>query len=146
MILPVNIKRADNSFYVDPPTYSTVGSGCFDIRSAETKIIQPSSQEVFKTGWCFEIPDGYVMLCFGRSGLGVKHGISPTNCVGVIDSDYRGEVVCPLYNHFDTPYEVKVGDRIMQGVIVPYPKCIFVEKEVLSETSRGSGGLGSTGI
>lgn len=128
------------------PKYASTGAGCFDFVATETKTIYPKSQEVFKCGVAFEIPEGMVMLMYGRSGLGFKHGLSLTNCVGVIDSDYRGEVHCALYNHFTTPFTICAGDRIAQGMIIPVPHVNFETVAELSTTERGQNGFGSTGI
>lgn len=141
--MKIKIKKKDPS--VKTPVYSSNGAACFDIFSNEDMVITPLTQKVFKTGLYFEIPEGYVMLIYGRSGLATKNGVSPTNCVAVIDSDYRGEVHCALYNHFFHGYHIRKGDRICQAMVVPYPKIEFEEVDNLSETLRGAGGIGSTG-
>ena len=92
-----------------------------------------------------EIPQGLVGLVFCRSGLGVKHGVSLPNCVGVIDSDYRGELIVPLRNFGDNPYTVQPGERIAQLVLLPVFLLPVEEVEELSQTQRGEGGFGSTG-
>ncbi|MDR0591605.1 MAG: dUTP diphosphatase [Candidatus Nomurabacteria bacterium] len=97
------------------------------------------------TGVAAEIPPGYVGLIFARSGLATKRGICPANAVGVIDSDYRGEIIVALYNEFDDVGDIEYHERIAQLVIVPYLQCEAVEVDSLSETSRGAGGFGSTG-
>lgn len=128
------------------PTYATDGSGCFDIYASDAGDIYEST--VFSTGLSFEIPEGYVMLVFSRSGHGFKNDIRLANCVGVIDSDYRGELKVKLTN--DSKYRlfftVNKGDRIAQALIIPYEKVQFLEVDDLSETERGTGGFGSTGI
>lgn len=101
---------------------------------------------MFGTGLSIEVPKGHVLLVFSRSGMGVKHGITLVNSVGVIDSDYRGEVCVPLINQSDKQYIVRMGDRIAQGIIIPYPEVEFIESEELSETDRGVNGHGSTGV
>ena len=92
-----------------------------------------------------EIPQGYAGLIYARSGLASKKGLAPANKVGVIDSDYRGEVKVALHNHSNTAQTVNMGERIAQLVITPFLKAEFAEAEALEETERGSGGFGSTG-
>ena len=92
-----------------------------------------------------EIPDGYVGLVYARSGLATKSGLAPANKVGVIDSDYRGEIKGALYNHSSEVRKVECGDRIAQMVIAPYLKVEYEEVDDLSDTARGAGGFGSTG-
>ncbi len=96
------------------------------------------------TGLSIEVPEGYFGGIFARSGLAVKEGLRPANCVGVADSDYRGEYIVALYNDSDTAKTVHHGDRIAQLLVLPYLECEFEEKE-LTKTQRGSGGFGSTG-
>ena len=92
-----------------------------------------------------EIPEGYVGLIFARSGLATKRGLAPANKVGVIDSDYRGEIMVALHNHSPIAQTVDGGERVAQISIVPFLKADFTEAEALSETVRGEGGFGSTG-
>lgn len=96
------------------------------------------------TGLSVEVPSGFFGGIFARSGLATKQGLRPANCVGVADSDYRGEYIVALYNDSGTAKTVRHGDRIAQLVILPFLECEFEERE-LSETERGSGGFGSTG-
>lgn len=98
------------------------------------------------TGISMAIPDGYFGAIFARSGLATKNGLRPANCVGVIDSDYRGEIIVALHNDSDSEYTVRDGERIAQLVIMPYLAVDFVESDTLDETDRGSSGFGSTGI
>lgn len=97
------------------------------------------------TGISMAIPNGYFGAVFARSGLATKNGLRPANCVGVIDSDYRGEIIVALHNDSVDEYTVKDGERIAQLVIMPYLPVDFVETDTLDETDRGSGGFGSTG-
>lgn len=97
------------------------------------------------TGLAMAIPEGYVGLIFARSGLATKHGLTPANCVGVIDSDYRGEIVVALVNLGAEDYVIQPGERIAQLVIVPCAQPTLTEAETLPETLRGEGGFGSTG-
>ena len=126
------------------PRYATDGSGCFDLFYKEDYEEEFDLVLEVSTGLSFEIPEGYVMLVFSRSGHGFKHDVRLSNCVGVIDSDYRGEVKVKLrgdeYNNLDFKY----GDAVAQAMIVPVPKVSFIEVQTLSETARGEGGFGST--
>lgn len=133
------------------PVYATDGAGCFDLHALESEfdILTSSLPVKVSTGLSFEIPEGYVMLVFSRSGHGFKHGIRLSNCVGVIDSDYRGEVKVKLHKDstlLNQVFRVNKGDRIAQAMIVPIPKIEFVEVDELSDTERGDSGFGSTGM
>ena len=97
------------------------------------------------TGISMAIPEGYFGAIFARSGLATKNGLRPANCVGVIDSDYRGEIIVALHNDSANEFTVKDGERIAQLVIMPYLSVDFVVTDTLDETDRGSGGFGSTG-
>lgn len=127
------------------PTYATDGSGCFDIYSRNNGGVYNSL--VCSTGLSFEIPEGFVMLVFSRSGHGFKNDVRLSNCVGVIDSDYRGELKVKLSNDSKdfSVFYVNKGDRIAQGIVIPYPRVKFVEVDELTSTERGVGGFGSTG-
>ena len=129
------------------PVYATEGAAAFDINAGLDKavIINPKSAENIGTGLSFEVPTGYVMLVFSRSGHGFKSGIRFVNCVGVIDSDYRGEVRVGLRNDGITPYIVQPGERVAQAMILPAQQVSLVECSELSDTTRGTGGFGSTG-
>lgn len=115
---------------------------CFD---EEVLIVGAHETVMVPTGLAMEIPDGYFGAIFARSGLASKKGLRPANCVGVIDSDYRGEVIVALHNDSDIPRGILPGERIAQMVILPYENAIYVESDRLSDTERGSGGFGSTG-
>ena len=126
------------------PTYATDGSGAFDMYAAECDNGGWGLQyhnDTFGTGLSFEIPEGHVMLVFSRSGHGFNYGASLVNSVGVIDSDYRGEVVVKL----NTEIIATVGDRIAQAIILPIPRITFQETDELTTTERGTNGFGSTG-
>jgi dUTP pyrophosphatase len=97
------------------------------------------------TGIAVEIPEGYFGAIFARSGLATKRGLRPANCVGVVDADYRGELIVALHNDTEFPQEVSEGERIAQLVIIPHLSVRFVEVDDLSSTERGEGGFGSTG-
>ena len=111
-----------------------------------TKItVSPHSTQKIGTGIAVAIPDGYFGAIFARSGLAAKSGLRPANCVGVADSDYRGEYIVALHNDTDEPKTVENGERIAQLVIMPFLSAEFNEVEELDSTERGSGGFGSTG-
>lgn len=128
------------------PVYATDGSGCFDLYSTDDAVIHPGQAKDVGTGLSFEIPEGHVMLVFSRSGHGFKSGVRLSNSVGVIDSDYRGEVRVKLHNDgASLDFRVQAGDRVAQAMIVPIPKVKFTFTDKLTDTQRGEGGLGSTG-
>lgn len=150
--LKIKLKSPD----VKPPTYSTDGAGCFDIRATSfihlgqlsqddwTIAITKDNNVTFGTGLFFEVPQGKVMLIFSRSGHGFKNDVRLANCVGVIDSDYRGELMVKLTSD-DGLLIVNEGDRIAQAMLIDVEQVQFEIVEELSETERGAGGLGSTG-
>ena len=111
----------------------------------ENITIAPGETYFVHTGLATEIPDGLVGLIYARSGLACKRGLAPANCVGVIDSDYRGEIMVALHNYSNNPQEIEPGERVAQLVIAPYIAADFVEVETLDNTERGAGGFGSTG-
>jgi dUTP pyrophosphatase len=109
-------------------------------------MIRPGREHVaLKTGLAFEIPEGYVMKVYSRSGHGFKNGIRLANGTGIIDSDYRGEVMVKMHNDGDTAVLITAGERIAQAMIEPIQQVSFEVVDELSDTARGSGGLGSTG-
>ena len=113
--------------------------------SNEAVTIAPHTTAMIGTGLAAAIPAGYFGGVFARSGLASKQGLRPANCVGVIDSDYRGECTVALHNDTDEPRVIQPGDRIAQLVILPFLAAEFEEAETLPETERGTGGFGSTG-
>ena len=127
------------------PTYGTEFSAGADLYSTENLTIKPGEMVLVKTGLSMEIPNGYVGLIYARSGLATKRGLAPANKVGVIDSDYRGEIMVALYNHSKQEQIVQDGERVAQIVITPYLKVDYQEVEELESTIRGKGGFGSTG-
>ncbi|MGN0361227.1 MAG: dUTP diphosphatase [Bilifractor sp.] len=108
-------------------------------------VIAPHTTVMVNTGLAMEIPDGYFGAVFARSGLAAKESLRPANCVGVVDSDYRGPFMIAVHNDGETPRVVTPGERIAQLVILPYLAADFEETDTLSETDRGEGGFGSTG-
>lgn len=129
------------------PHYATQEAAGADLHAIlDCPICIPPQQTVMiHTGLAFHIPKGLVGLVFARSGLASKRGIAPANKVGVIDSDYRGEIMVPLYNHSTVEVVIEPGERIAQIAFLPYVAVDFVETESLSKTQRGSSGFGSTG-
>lgn len=126
------------------PAYATYGSACFDIYSLESVCTQ-QPQAIIKTGLAFEIPDGHALMVYSRSGQGFKSDIRLANCVGVIDSDYVGQLMVKLTRDVDAGIRVEYGERIAQGMIIPVQKVNFEEVDELKTTQRGEGGFGSTG-
>ncbi len=129
------------------PTYGTSQSAGADLYSGmdTTITIAPGETQFIKTGLALEIPVGLVGLIYARSGMACKKGVAPANKVGVIDSDYRGEIIVALYNHSSNAVSVEPGDRIAQLVLTPYITAQFCEADELDDTERGNGGFGSTG-
>ncbi len=144
----MNIKVRRLNENAELPYRATEGSAGADLFACVTEdvIIAPGAREMIPTGIAIELPDsGCGAFVFPRSSVSSKFGVSLANCVGVIDSDYRGEIKVPLINHSDKPYTVKNGDRIAQMVIMPVIVPEFAECEQLGDTGRGEGGFGSTG-
>lgn len=129
------------------PTYGTEFSAGADLYACleAPVVIEPGKTYLVPTGLSLAIPEGFAGLIYARSGLATKRGLAPANKVGVIDSDYRGELFVSLHNHSDAPQEIAPGERIAQMIITPYVAADFVVTEELSETVRGAGGFGSTG-
>lgn len=129
------------------PKQATAGSAGYDLCACmdAPQTIEPGERCVFTSGLAAEIPAGTAGFVFTRSGLGIKKGIHVTNGVGVIDSDYRGEIRIGLHNLSAEPYTVQPGERIAQMIIMPYFAPVIEEVTSLTETDRGAGGFGSTG-
>ncbi len=132
------------------PQYATSGAACFDLCAVlnEDVFVSDSYPAIIPTGLQFEISEGYVMMIYSRSGHGFNHDVRLANCVGVIDSDYRGEVKVKLANDSESWAGLRVsnGDRIAQAMIMPVTQVTFEETDTLSDTERGTGGFGSTGV
>lgn len=134
------------------PTYGTDGAAAFDLYAAEVigsdeygTVVFKGNDVVVGTGLSFEIPEGHAMFIFSRSGMGFTHGVRLCNSVGVIDSDYRGEVMIKLVGDDEFGPRIAVGDRVAQAVVLPIPRVTFTEADQLAPTERGTGGFGSTG-
>ena len=141
----VNIKKLNENAQI--PTYGSPCSAGADLYACidGEMVIAPGKTALVKTGLSMELEDGFVALIYARSGLATKRGLAPANKVGVIDSDYRGEIMVALHNHSDAEQKIENGERIAQMVITPYIKAEFSEVDELSDTERGAGGFGSTG-
>lgn len=159
--MEIKIKKLHHEAII--PEYQTSGAACFDIHALVdeeddrvfpwygTERLTPGvgsgneSSQIYRTGLSFEIPEGYAMMVYSRSGHGFKHDIRLANCVGVIDSDYRGELKVKITADADHGMMVGNGDRIAQAMIIPVQQVSFKVVDDLSTTERGSGGFGSTG-
>lgn len=143
-MLDLKIKKLNEN--ATTPTYGSDFAAGADLYSCEDEItILPGETRLIHTGIVMEIPEGYVGLIYARSGIATKRGLAPANKVGVIDSDYRGEVMVALHNHSSNPAKIEAKERIAQIVITPYLTVNFTEADSLENTERGSGGFGSTG-
>ncbi|MBR2023000.1 MAG: dUTP diphosphatase [Clostridia bacterium] len=141
----VAVKKLDEKAVL--PTYGSpysAGADLYALVDGET-VIMPHETKLIRTGLAMEIPEGYAGLIYARSGLASKRGLAPANKVGVVDADYRGEVMVALHNHSDKAQKIEAGERIAQLVIAPFLKAEFDEADELSDTVRGAGGFGSTG-
>ena len=127
------------------PQYAREGDAGMDLYSIEDYSLQPGERKLFKTGLGMEIPLGYELQLRPRSGLAFKNGISIVNSPGTIDSGYRGDIGIILINHGNEIFDIKIGDRIAQGVLNKFETAEFFEVDELSESSRGSGGFGHSG-
>ena len=129
------------------PTYGSDFSAGADLYALIEENVEflPNETKLIPTGLAMEIPVGYAGLIYARSGLASKRGLAPANKVGVVDSDYRGEIMVALHNHSDKIQKIEPQERIAQLVVTPFLKADFVEVENLGETLRGEGGFGSTG-
>lgn len=145
MPVQVNVKKLDPRAKL--PTYGSeyaAGADLCALLDAPVEIA-PHATVLIHTGLAAEIPEGYAGLIYARSGLATKRGIAPANKVGVVDADYRGEIMVSLHNHSDIPQTIEPGERVAQLVITPFLTADFRETDSLSDTVRGAGGFGSTG-
>ena len=146
--LVVHITQLKNSSGLPITHYQTEHSAGVDLYAAvETEtVIDAGTWKLIPTGIAIAIPEGYEGQVRPRSGLALKHGIGMLNAPGTIDSDYRGEISIILFNFSDMPYPIRRGDRIAQLVFARFEKAAFVKVDSLSETARGAGGFGHTGV
>lgn len=128
------------------PQYATPGAACFDLHTTHRGHVPALQSATFHTGLAVEVPDGHVLLIYSRSGHGFNHGLRLGNAVGVVDSDYRGAIMVRIHNDSRTPFSFEAGDRIAQAMLVPVLRVQFEVVDELSDTTRGAGGFGSTGM
>lgn len=140
--MKINIKKLHDDAII--PVYASAGAACFDLYAIEDGQ-GDSAANVYRTGLAFEIPQGHVMLVYSRSGHGFKNDIRLANCVGVIDSDYRGELMVKLTADGYIEPVFGAGERIAQAMVIPVKQVSFTAVSELSDTERGDGGFGSTG-
>ncbi len=143
--IEIGIQRLPHGDGLPLPAYATEGAAGMDIVAAETLMLAPGARYAVATGFAMAIPQCYELQVRPRSGLALKHGITCLNTPGTIDSDYRGEVKVILINLGQEPFVINRGDRIAQLVPTPTQRARLSEVVSLNETSRGSGGFGSTG-
>lgn len=143
MAVRVRIKKLDSNAQF--PTYGSSSAAGADLYALTGAELQPGQTVLIHTGIAMEIPEGYAGLIYARSGLATKRGLAPANKVGVIDADYRGEIMVSLHNHSSEVQKVDAGERIAQLVVTPFLRVAFDEVSDLSDTDRGAGGFGSTG-
>ena len=141
----IAVKKLDERAVL--PTYGSDFSAGADLYALteEEIVFAPGETKLIKTGLAMEIPEGYAGLIYARSGLASKRGLAPANKVGVVDADYRGEVMVALHNHSAVEQKIAPKERIAQLVVTPFLKAVFEETDTLSDTVRGAGGFGSTG-
>lgn len=144
--MEINIKK----LYEDAiaPTRGSIEAAGYDLYAyldSDKISIKPGETKMIGTGIALELPGGYFAAIYARSGIASKRNLRPANCVGVIDSDYRGEIKVPLYNDSDTTQELENKERVVQMVIMPYLNVTFNEVDSLSESTRNQDGFGSTG-
>ncbi len=141
----VPIKKLNDNAVL--PTYGSEYAAGADLYACINEEVHfaPGETKLIKTGLAMEIPAGYAGLIYARSGLASKKGLAPANKVGVIDADYRGEIMVALHNHSTVSVSIEPQERIAQLVITPYLTAHFEETQELSDTVRGTGGFGSTG-
>ena len=144
--MKVNFKKLDNNAKV--PTYGSpysAGADLYALTKGETITFLPGETKIVHTGIAMEIPEGYAGFIYARSGIANKRGLAPSNKVGVVDADYRGEVKVALHNDSDMVRTIAVGQKVAQMVIVPFLGVEFELVDELSDTVRGVAGFGSTG-
>ena len=146
IVMPkIAVKKLDERAVL--PTYGSdfaAGADLYAVCDGEV-VFAPGETKLIKTGLAMEIPEGYAGLIYARSGLASKRGLAPANKVGVVDADYRGEIMVALHNHSDKIQRIEPKERIAQLVVTPFLKAEFFESETLTDTTRGAGGFGSTG-
>ena len=142
----VFVKRLTPGDGVPLPCYATAGAAGMDVRANEPAELEPGCVISVGTGLCLEIPEGYEAQVRPRSGLALKHGVTVLNSPGTIDSDYRGELRVILINHGRKTFRIEPGERIAQIVFAPVSRARLTETDSLRESTRDTGGFGSTGV
>ena len=127
------------------PKYQTAGAACFDLHCIGGGTVPAMESHTFMTGLAYEVPPGFVMMIYSRSGHGFNNGVRLANNTGVIDSDYRGEIMVKLRNDSRLSLHLKPGDRVAQAMLIPVQQWLLEEVSELSSTDRGASGFGSTG-
>ena len=142
------IKYTKLNEYAQEPTRGSVAAAGYDLYAAISDSVAIPAHSTVKigTGLAFALPDNTFAAIFARSGLATKQGLRPANCVGVCDSDYRGEYIVAVHNDTDEEKVIEPNERIAQMILMPYIPMMFEEVESLDETERGEGGFGSTGV
>lgn len=145
-MIPVNIKKLTTTATI--PTRGSKFAAGYDLYADLTEpiTIKPYTTEKIGTGIAIELPVQYFGAIFARSGLATKKGLRPANCVGVCDSDYRGEYIVPIHNDSDEDKIIEPGERIAQLIVMPFVEVSFREVKELTDTERGDGGFGSSGV
>ncbi|MBQ8308661.1 MAG: dUTP diphosphatase [Clostridia bacterium] len=142
----ISVKKLNENAIL--PTYGSefaAGADLYALPDQGELVFAPNETKFVHTGLAMEIPEGYAGLVYARSGLASKRGLAPANKVGVIDSDYRGEIMVALHNHSGVEQKIAAGERVAQLVVTPFLKVDFALADELSDTVRGVGGFGSTG-
>ncbi len=147
MIAKVKVKIKKLNTLAKLPTRGSKYAAGYDLYAATDYIIDiaPHSTVKIGTGLSFELPPGTFAAIFARSGIATKRGLRPANCTGIIDADYRGEVIVALHNDTDEIQSIEPGERIAQMILLPFIEMNFEEVDKLSDTNRGNGGFGSSG-
>lgn len=145
-MIEIKLFRLPHGADLPLPAYASEDAVGLDVTSAEELTLQPGDRHAVATGFAIEIPRGYEVQVRPRSGLALKHGITCLNTPGTIDSDYRGEIKAILINHSDVVFRISRGMKIAQMVIARHEQAQLVEVDALSDSERGAGGFGSTGM
>lgn len=140
----VNLKKLDERAVI--PTRGSAEAAGVDLYALDTVTVPAGETVIVHTGIAIAIPSGYAGLIYARSGMATKRALAPANKVGVIDADYRGEIMVALHNHGKKEEKIDSGERVAQLVVTPFLPVEFTECENLDETVRGTGGFGSTGV
>lgn len=143
----ISVKMQKLDIVAKTPTRGSADAAGYDLYAGTTKEIDiaPHSTVKIPTNIAMEIPNGYFGAIYARSGLATKKGLRPANCVGVIDSDYRGNIIVAIHNDTDEMMTIEPMERVAQIIIQPYLEVEFIEVETLNDTDRGANGFGSTG-